>query len=181
MPTRDPRRWIRATLLGSALASLTLAGHTAAGGGADALGISLVVLLSALLGSTLSQSRLRPVAVLAVLLGGQFLLHVILSFTAAHGHGHHGALLPSGGMLIAHLTAAVVATVLIIHGDRLADAWLRFLSVLLGVTVEAAAAAVPVPGSAPRPAAAGARPSDFVLGVLVRRGPPLRVTGPTAH
>lgn len=176
---RDPRRWLRATLLGSSLTALTLAGHTAAGGRAHAIGIGLVLLLSVLFGATLSRGRLRAAPVLAVLVGGQLLLHVILTFTGAHGH--HGAWLPTGTMLIAHVTAAAVATIVILHADRLADAWHRFLSVLLGAAVAQARGATGRRQQATRPAAEGAHHPAFARGVLIRRGPPPHTFGLLAH
>ena len=49
---------MRAGLLGSALAVLTLAGHTAAGGALDALGIGIVAVLSTALAAALSTRAL---------------------------------------------------------------------------------------------------------------------------
>ena len=167
------RRATRAGLLGSALAVLTLAGHTAGSGTVDVLGVGIVTVLSIALAAALSARPLSLPALIAVLLAGQGFLHLVVSLSAAHPHGASST--SSATMLAAHVAAGVVAAVLIAHADRLAARWQAFLASVIGaaspqgVTVAHAAAAQAVSDF-------GARTTlVLLLHGVIRRGPPLSV------
>lgn len=159
-------------MVASTLAGLTVAGHTAAGGAPDPVGVVLVVLLSAGLAQLLAARRLRALPVLALLLAGQGLAHVVLSLAGHHAPSSSGP--GTGAMLTAHVIAAAVAALVLVHADRLVDRWLRLTATILG----APALALP---DLPRPAAARPRetrapsPSDLLLHHAGRRGPPVRL------
>ncbi len=151
---------------------LTLAGHTAAGGAADAVGLILVTGLAVVLGWALSTVRLGPARVFGVLVGGQALLHLVLTITSAHGHGGAAAGPSAHAMVAAHLVAALLATAVIVHADGIAAAWQAFLSVLLGTpwTPALAVEGRPSDRSITAPGPSPAR--RFLTDQVVRRGPP---------
>ena len=167
--TRSPRA-ARAALIASALTVLTLVGHTAGHGALDALGIGLTVLLATGLATATSRRRLTPGTVLGVLLAGQLLLHVVLTFTSAHHSGAPSISTPL--MVLGHVIAAVVATGVVMSADALVRAWMRFLAAIIGRAV-------------PRttlPAAPAHQPLSHLVAKLeatrlrhdvVRRGPPV--------
>ena len=152
-----------------ALGSLTMAGHATAGGGLPDLGGAAVLALIAVgLGSALAARRLRIVPVLALLLVGQALAHVVLSVSGHHAGPATGS---AGPMLAAHLLAGAGAALVLVVSDRLVDRWLALWATLLG--------APRVPSSRPvgavRRAPAPGRPdltTRELLHHLVRRGPP---------
>jgi len=157
--------------VGGTLAILTVAGHTSAGGSIDLAGLALVTLLALLLGAAMSGVGMSGWRVLGVLLGGQALLHLLMTFTA-HSHGAGVAGPSAGTMVTAHVIAALLATLVIVHADGLLAAWQRFLSVVLGVAqprqiVAAAPVCVVVPEHLHATALTG-----VLVGQLVRRGPP---------
>ena len=165
-------RGTRTILLGGALALLTLAGHTAAGGGLDLTGTAVAVAFSlALAGALSARSRSLP-ALVAILVAGQALLHLVL--TLASGHSAHVAGGPGVSapvMATAHLVAAVVAAALVRHADQVASAWRRFAGTLLGTLTPSPAGACLPPG---RPVAVRlpASSSALLRHHVVRRGPP---------
>ena len=169
---------MRAGLLGSALAVLTLAGHTAAGGALDPLGIGIVAVLSIALAAALSTRALALPALVAVLLAGQGFLHLVISFSAAHPHGtthasSSGA--ASAAMITGHAVAGVVAALLIAHADRLAGRWRAFLASVIGADAPHSAA---IPCPTPAVARVGHDPRVTLVLLLhgvVRRGPPASV------
>jgi hypothetical protein len=169
---RAGRRQLRAGLVGAALAALTLAGHTAAHGSLDPLGTALVVVLSCALAAAVSGQRRSPIRLLAVLLGGQALLHLILTFTSEHAHAG-GAISPSAAtMTTAHVIAAVVATILILRADTLAARWSAFLSSVLGRRLRML---LPPSDLEPTlgPTGSGSPRLQSLLHDVVRRGPPM--------
>lgn len=166
---RAPRA-ARAALIAAALIVLTLAGHTAGHGSLDLLGIGVVVALAAGFGTALGTRRLTPVRVLSVLLAGQLLLHVVLTFTSAHH-----AVAPTTStplMVLGHVVAAVVATAVVVRADALIRAWQRFLAAVLGHAVPRAE----TPGRPVTPPVStiSEHPTALLLRHgLSRRGPPV--------
>lgn len=128
-------RTARVTLVAGALSALTLAGHTAGSGTLDGLGTSIVLLLSiglALAAASPRRHRLRWAPVLGVLLAGQALLHLVLTFTSAHAHGGMATTIDPGAMVAGHVIAAVLAATLIVLADQLIVAWNAFLRAVIG-------------------------------------------------
>lgn len=166
-------RAVRAGLLGSALAVLTLAGHTAGGGALDVLGVGIALVLSTALAAALSSRAMGLPALIAVLLAGQGFLHLVVSLSAAHPHGAPGT--SSAAMVAGHAAAGVIAAILIAHADRLAARWRAFLATVIGVDRPQSAVI------APRTAAAALEGHDprvtlvLLLHGVVRRGPPASV------
>ncbi len=156
-------------MVAAALASLTVTGHAGAGGGLPDLGGAVVLgVLAAGLGSAVASRRLRVLPVLALLLLGQVLGHVVLTVA-----GHHGA--PAGPspwlMVAAHGGAALGTAVVLVRCDRLLDRWLTLWATVLGTPAHPAA----LIGAAPAVQPAGAPPLVTVRvlrHLLVRRGPP---------
>ena len=169
---------MRAGLLGAALAVLTLAGHTAAGGALDALGIGIVAVLSTALAAALSTRALSLPVLIAVLLAGQGFLHLVVSLGVSHPHGSTGtssAGTSSTAMIAGHAVAGIVAALLIAHADRLAARWNAFLASVIGVAVAHTAA---IAHPAPAFARDGHDPRATLVLLLhgvVRRGPPASV------
>lgn len=154
----------------AALTVLTLGGHAAGAGTVpSAVGLAMACGVSFALTYAVSDRRRGRIWLLAYLLGGQVLLHTLLSFTADHQHG--GAQLPSPAMLAGHALAAIVATLLLAHADDLLERWLLLLSHALGA---------PRLGEGPDRAPADARPRHRARAGLLcallhhveRRGPP---------
>ena len=116
--------------MAAALILLTLAGHTAGHGSLDVLGIALISLLAIGFGTALSARRLSALPALGVLLAGQLLLHVVLTFTSSHHAGASSISTPL--MVLGHVIAAVIATAVVLRADALVRAWLRFLTAALG-------------------------------------------------
>lgn len=167
---------VRAGLLGSALAVLTLAGHTAGGGALDPVGVGIVALLSIALAAALSARTLSLPILLAVLLAGQGFLHLVVSLSASHPHGTESASAASTATMVsAHALAAVVAAVLIAHADQLASRWQAFLAAVIGTAAPRSAGIVHSPAT---PTGEGHDPRVTLVLLLhgvVRRGPPASV------
>jgi hypothetical protein len=168
-------RWTRTFLLGGALSVLTLAGHTAADGAVDAVGVAVTTAVSLGLARALATRTRSVPALVGILLAGQALLHVVLTVATGHAsHGGAGGAMPASVMIVAHAAAAVVAAVLIGHADSVAAAWRRFTRTLLGG---------PLPSSPSGPAFPGGLPSDAapisssvrLRHHVIRRGPPVSV------
>ena len=164
-------------MVGATLTGLTLAGHAAAGGGAlpNAVGFTVVVALALGLCACVARGPLRPVRVLALLLAGQGLAHVVLTVTEHHGAGAaHPAL---AVMVVAHATAAAVAALALVYADRLVDRWLTLWSTLLGTPAPVGPACAgpnrPVPT-----AGAAARRTRLLRYEVARRGPPVGAFAP---
>lgn len=160
-------------LRGAALASLTTLltalGHLAGGGTLPdlALLVVLVPLLALALTSLAERVRGR-FGVLAVLGGGQLVLH---EFLVMLGHDHAG---PVDGprMLLMHAVATLCSGLLLQHVDRLLAALGRVVSRVLPRRI------VPLRAEAPLPVraipAVGVR-RQAAVGVPRRRGPPVAV------
>lgn len=173
MHARDLRGRVRAGLIGGALITLTLAGHTAAGGALDAMGTALVVALALAFGSATVRVRLPLALLLGVLAAGQGLLHLILTVAGSHAHAAAvTATAPSPStMLLAHTFATLLAAAVILRIDGLVERWLRFVRAVLGWAMHLA----PVPAAHSTAAVTG---HDIPIALLVlrhgvsRRGPP---------
>ncbi len=146
--------------MGAALAVLTVAGHTAAQGSIDAVGVVVTAAISVALGLSVTRGPLGFPRLLAFLLAGQALLHVVLAFASAHSHGTAVGAPSTAAMVAGHVLAAIVAAMVVCHADGLMARW----SALLGSTLGWSR---PVPV---RPA----RPMDAVLPYVEDRGLVLR-------
>jgi hypothetical protein len=165
----DVRR-ARAALVATALTILTLAGHTAGQGSLSLTSVLLVTLLSTGLAMAATRRPLTWSRAWLVLLAGQALLHIVMTFTAGHGHGSTG--INAALMITGHVAAGAIAAGVLMHADGLLTRWSAFIAAALG-TVPLMLAE---PTTAPCTVLAtpeGARESHDVLrhGV-VRRGPP---------
>jgi hypothetical protein len=168
---RVTQRRARVALTTAALLLLTISGHTAGGGSVDLLGLALVGGLSLGLALSTRATALSLPRLLAVLVAGQALLHLVLTFTTGHA-GHASGGLPLTAMVAGHGVAALMAAVLVRHADDLVARWLAFVSTMVGSPARLVAKA---PGSA-APAIAPVSDARVRLTVLlhqvVRRGPP---------
>ncbi len=155
--------------MAAALILLTLVGHTAGHGSLDVLGIALISLLAIGFGTALSARRLTALPVLGVLLAGQLLLHVVLTFTSSHHAGASSISTPL--MVLGHVIAAVIATGVVLRADALVRAWLRFLTAALGSI--SPDPSLPAAGTLIHAADAVSVPRTGALQhSVVRRGPP---------
>jgi hypothetical protein len=169
----------RAVLLGVCAAVLGVAVHGEAGGAVGptlptpAVAV-LVVLATALLGARPGS----PTRTMAVLAGGQLVLHLSLPPADDVQHAHHAAPAAHGpGMVLAHLAVAVVVGAALVRADRalaraarerwttLRRAWRTALTDIPTATGPVLHLVRPVP-AAPGPAARAA------VGHHPRRGPP---------
>lgn len=165
-----PRR-ARAVLTAGALLLLTISGHTAGGGSVDLLGLAIVAVLSVGLAVSTTATSLSLPRLLTVLVAGQLLLHVVLTFTA--GHTAHGAASPPMGAMVAgHAIAALVAALVVRHADLLVARWIAFVSTMLGTMPRPAARALGLPIAASTAADRALNHLDALLDQVVRRGPP---------
>lgn len=169
---RSDVRPARAALVATALTVLTLAGHTAGQGPLSLTSVVLVALLSTGLALAATRRPLTWARASLVLLAGQALLHMVMTFTAGHGHSSAGIDAPL--MVMSHAAAAAVAVGVLMHADGLLARWSAFLAAAVGavtlVLAEPTAAPCPV-----LPIPEGAREShDDLRHGVVRRGPPVR-------
>lgn len=171
MTNREVQRKARAVLTAGALLLLTISGHTAGGGNVDVLGLALVAVLAVGLAISTTSSSLSLPRLLAVLVAGQVLLHLVLTFTA--GHAAHGAItLPFTAMVAGHVVAALIAALVVRQADALVARWIAFVSTVLAPP---SFPAVMVPGAPAAVIAAADRSLvhlDALLHQVVRRGPP---------
>lgn len=155
---------------------LTLAGHTAGQGSLSATSIVLVALVSTGLALAATRRPLTWPRALLVLLAGQALLHMLMTFTAGHGHASSGIDVPL--MIVGHVAAAALAAGVLMHADDLLARWSAFLA----ATVGSASLILAEPLSAPctvLPTTEGGRASHVALRHdVIRRGPPLRAVAP---
>jgi hypothetical protein len=181
MPTHPVYRAARAVVFATVCVGLAITGHTMASGepvpvAAAAGGLAALTLVGLVLAGT---ERSLP-TILALLFGGQFMLHAVFD-AAQHGqhlaHGHPVPPVSGGGgaMTAAHVAAAVVSAWWLRRGER--AVWGLAKRAAAGVLRRALPLAPPPPPPrTPRPlatAAPGPRPARAVLRhVLVRRGPP---------
>jgi hypothetical protein len=196
-PATGALRSLRAALLGGVCVALALAGHVAAGGRApSAWAVLILTVPMGALALALTSHRRGLPSIGATVIGSQLLLHKALMWSAgagcsvsgdphAHlGHGGAGAVvscLPmagmgtpgtvhfsTGAMLLAHVLAGLLSTLLLAYGETLLwRCWDRL-------------ARVPAPGAVrPAPIVARAlfaaydvRPALHLTGPTRRRGPP---------
>jgi hypothetical protein len=97
--------------------------------------VAPVVALSIGLAFATSSGRARPAPVLAFLLVGQVLMHMLLTVGGGHGHAAASTGPATLTMVAAHVGAAVVATVVLVHADELIDRWGTLLASVLGWVV----------------------------------------------
>ena len=165
------QRRARVALTASALLLLTISGHTAGGGSVDLLGLALVAGLSLGLALSTRATALSLPRLLAVLVAGQALLHVVLTF--ATGHAAHGSGdLPVTAMVAGHGLAALLAAVLIRHADDLVARWLAFVSTMVGAPARLVATAPGCAAPAISPVSDARAHLTVLLHQVVRRGPP---------
>jgi hypothetical protein len=168
---REVQRRARAVLTAGALLLLTVSGHTAGGGGVDVLGLAIVTVLSAGLAISTTTRSLSLPRLLAVLVAGQVLLHLVLTFTAGHA-AHGSAALPLGAMVAGHAAAALVAALVVRHADALIARWIAFVSTVLGPRPGAVVMVPAAPTSLTAPAVRALVRLQGLLHQVVRRGPP---------
>jgi hypothetical protein len=182
MPVRPVFRLARAVVFATVCVALATTGHVMASHAAVppaavAGGLAVLVAVAAALAGT----ERSLATILAGLTGGQFMLHVL--FTAAqHGqyptHAHLARPVASGGggMVLAHLVAAVVSAWWLRRGERAVWALARKVAAAVGRPARALPARYAPPSPPPRPvagAAPGSRRGGAVLRhVVIRRGPP---------
>ncbi|GAA4612630.1 hypothetical protein GCM10023195_54320 [Actinoallomurus liliacearum] len=181
MPSDPVFRLPRALIFAAVCTALAVAGHSVSSHEPvppAAVGAGLVGL--AVVGVFLTGVERSLGTILAGLLGGQFMLHVLF---AAAQHGQHLAHHPTavgshghGAMTLAHVTAAVVSAWWLRRGERAvwrlarraAAAAVRPLRALLSTS-----APPPVPYRRHGFAGPAGRPPERTLRhVLTRRGPP---------
>jgi hypothetical protein len=117
------------------LVLLTAIAHTAVGGAFPSL-IALVVVITMAVALSLPAARahISVPRVLALYLGGQFLLHVVMTFLGGHSRAadaEHGWL-PSAPMSVAHTAAAIAMTVVVMYFDRALNSMRQMARTLLG-------------------------------------------------
>lgn len=149
---------------------ITLIGHTAAQGALPDLVGLIVMSALALVTSTVVMAHKRSsAAVFAYLLVGQFVLHMVATYTGSHAA--HGASVSTSVMVLTHTALALVLTVVAQHMDRIVAMFRTLGQTLLGRHVV-------VPG----PVATLHRPLPITVAPLVssekfsphsRRGPPV--------
>lgn len=171
-------RRARATLVATALTILTLAGHTAGQGSLSLTSTVLVALVSTGLAMAATRRPLTWTRAVLVLLAGQALLHMLMTFTAGHGHVTPG--IDAGLMIVGHVVAAAIAAAVLMHADSLLARWSAFVAAAIGTLplvlaepTSAACTALPVLESA-------RESHDVLRHGVVRRGPPSRAV-PRLH
>ncbi|MFA7323436.1 MAG: hypothetical protein WC005_03670 [Candidatus Nanopelagicales bacterium] len=132
-------RVLRGVTAGITMLLLTAAAHITASGTAPSAA-SFVVLAPVAIGlSSVALERRRGYVWLAVFaVGIQALLHVLLSVTGAHA-AMHSSLLPSPGMTLTHIGAAITTALVLAHADVLLHRWIALARTLLftGISFEA--------------------------------------------
>lgn len=182
MPSDPVFRLARATIFAAVCVALAVMGHATASHAAVPPGAVVVGLAGLTVVATMLAGTERSLGtILAGLLGGQFMLHVLFA-VAQHGQhlAHQSAsAMPHGGagpMTLAHVTAALVAAWWLRRGERavwrlarkVAAAAVRPLRALLSPPAPPPARRPPyipvIPGAA--------LPDEVLRHVLTRRGPP---------
>ncbi len=149
---------------------LTVAGHTAGNGAVTLPGILAAAVLSTALAVATTRRPLSWSRAMAVLLGGEALLHIVLTFTS--GHGHTSTSIDGATMVVAHVLASLIAAAVLVRAERIAAAWSAYLRATVGASLP-----VPrpprAPAHSPRPVSGCARRTlAGIRHVLVLRGPP---------
>lgn len=129
MPTgTSTLRTLRTASLGFALLLLTLVGHADGQGAFPGIaGLLTCAALSFAIASAVSGSRLRPLPLLALILGSQVLLHLVLEVTA-----HHAGAPLTVRMVIGHTAAGLVAAYVFLRGEAIAASWVAYLAQAIG-------------------------------------------------
>lgn len=118
----------RVYALTGVFALLGMASHVAGSGSVSAVGAGFVLLASFIFAvpvAHLPAAHSRMPALFVALLGGQLLMHVLMT-AASHGDSSMHSLLPSAGMLTWHTLAAFGATAVVIFADSAVSAWSTF-------------------------------------------------------
>lgn len=161
---------MRGGAFGAVVWLLTLLGHSAGGGALpDLTGLSVAMVLALALGVAVAGRRRGLPALLALLVAGQVLLHLVLSVTA---HAHGGSL--NLTMLVSHLGAAVLAALVIDRGEDLVARWAAYLAQAIGVVELVPARPTVLPSRAIATSSAD-RHTVALEHHVVRRGPPTRL------
>ena len=123
----------RTALVAGALAVVTTAAHTAGGGAIDPLSGVLVLALSLALASGVAARPLSPARLIAAVIGAQAVLHLVM--TVAGSHGHHAAHGSAAPMVLAHVLAAILTTIVVVRADGAVAAWARLVDTALGTAL----------------------------------------------
>ncbi|MFM8238786.1 MAG: hypothetical protein ACKOAW_00550 [Actinomycetota bacterium] len=143
----------RAVVLGLLITGVSSAAHGSHGYATSPLLLAVTALLVTVACLPLCRNRLRTPRLFAALLMGELVLHAWLAWfdlpsvgsatttLAPLMHGDHvvatlaprdfSAMIPAPSMVLAHVLAAVVLGLLIVHADRLAESARSLLTVLL--------------------------------------------------
>jgi hypothetical protein len=162
-------------LVASALIILTLAGHTAGQGEISAISLLLISPLALGMSIATTARRLTWPTLLAVLLAGQALLHVVMTFAAPHAHGTSAAEGSGMAMIVGHAVAALIAAVLVMHADALISRWADYLCAFIGGRPIAALSPFGLPATSLDIDHSPHDPRESLRHGLVRRGPPNRI------
>lgn len=155
--------------LGFTLVLLSVVAHSAAAGSLPSLpGLLGAVLVATALAFALGDRRRSAGQMFVLLLGGQVLLHLVMS---AMGH-HTFALVPDSQMLVAHIGAAAVAAILFAKSEALAMRWWTAARRILGAP-ELVLPRLRIATIAYSRFEDPARRSDVCLSAFSGRGPPL--------
>ena len=119
-------RVARGAVVGAACLLSTVALHSAAGGSVGGLGLVLSLVVSLSLGIAMADRRRSLLTLAALLLGGQMLLHLLISIGTGHGAMLHGSPSPTA-MALAHLIACLVTAAILTRADDIAHCWLAFI------------------------------------------------------
>ncbi|WP_156096847.1 hypothetical protein [Amycolatopsis jejuensis] len=160
---------VRGGLLALSSASLAVTAHAAADGGLP--DPALTLLLTGLIGWTATalagraRGRLGTIAVLG---GGQLVMHLVLTTLASHGEHASG-----WEMTAAHAVATLVTALVLARADATLLAVLHLLRVILPALVKPLPVPAGVPGVArPRPSGPGPLLDVELRRIHRRRGPP---------
>ena len=124
-------RLIRGGILAMSMVLLTSLAHLQAHGDLPSVGTLLAMTPLVLALSTLVLGRpCGTFFLVAFSISTQALLHMLMTVGAGHG-SHHASLLPSTGMLAAHLGAAIAIALVLARGDALLHRWLTMLRTAL--------------------------------------------------
>jgi len=165
---------LRGTAAGLLTAALTLAAHSAGGGGVPTgvTALQLLVVAAVLGGVATSVPRTHDAATMAALLAvGQLVGHGVL---AAHGDHHGAGISPPGwAMMAAHVGATVVGALLISFGNRLCHILSRALRGAVRRTTMPVAETRNVVGPSPDQPV---RANLVLQSSISHRGPPVGVS-----
>jgi hypothetical protein len=133
-------RLTRRIALACAVVSLTLAGHSAAGGMLpSAAGLFMAVVLASAVTLAVTVRRRTWAWLITFLVSTQLLIHAVLVASSAHPHATGGApsLLPSGWMAFAHVLVSAIVAFALQRGDEVLDAWASLLAASFGTRLVA--------------------------------------------